>query len=80
MLTLAEKDKSWSILQLIMSALERYLLQLDKSLMVTVTPRDSYNALNTIDPMTMIEGKRKQLNRQCTLVFIGQPQSLKPVN
>ena len=33
--------------------LERYLLQVDKSVMVTVTPRDSNNVINTTEPITM---------------------------
>ena len=33
--------------------MERYLLQVDKSVMVTVTPRDSNNIVNTTEPITM---------------------------
>ena len=48
MSTLAEKDEYWSTLQL-----ERYLLQVDKNVMVTVTPIDSNNIINTKEPITM---------------------------
>ena len=33
--------------------LERYLLRVDKSVIVTVTPRDSNNAINITEPITM---------------------------
>ena len=50
MSTLTEKDKYWSTDY---AYLERYLLQVDKCVMVTVTPRDSNNIVNTTEPIAM---------------------------
>ena len=59
------------------ASLERYLLQVDKSVMVTVNANDGKNTSNSIEPIMINAKEMKQLNLKRISVFIKHAQSPK---